>query len=91
MKCWKCGREWLDLGPKLSFRALCDYCHSWQHCCKNCKNYRMGKPNDCRIPGTDPIGDRTAANLCDEFIVKGDGPDSGGPSLEDVSKRLFKD
>lgn len=49
-----------------------------------------GKPNDCFIPGTDSISDRTAANLCEEFVAKGAGPEQAKISPEDIAKRLFK-
>jgi hypothetical protein len=49
-----------------------------------------GKPNDCLIPGTDPISDRSAANYCDEFVASGQPPKQG-PRPEDVAKKLFKD
>ncbi len=91
MNCWNCGTTLVDLPLKLSFRATCDHCHAWLHCCKNCKNYMPGKPNDCFIPGTDAISDRTAANLCEEYIAKGTGPEQPKISPEDIAKRLFKD
>jgi hypothetical protein len=51
-------------------------------------NYQPGLPNDCKIPGTDPIADRAAANFCDEFVVLGK-PSAQRPNPNDVSKRLF--
>ena len=88
-KCWKCGNE-LDLSAKVSFRAICAKCSSWQHCCRNCKNYQPGLPNDCKIPGTDFIADREGANFCEEFQILGVGP-SAKKDPNEVSKRLFGD
>jgi hypothetical protein len=72
MNCWKCGAklEESSLG-KISFRAICEKCHSWLHCCKNCVNYKPGLPNDCYIPGTEFISDREASNFCEEFKILG--------------------
>lgn len=68
MNCWKCGHSLSTFSNgKIPFRAVCDNCHFGLHCCQNCKHYRPGLPNDCAIPGTDPISDRTANNFCEEF------------------------
>ena len=57
---------------KVSFRAECSHCGADLHVCVNCKNHALGKPNECKIPGTDPIRDREKANFCEEFQVKTD-------------------
>ncbi len=91
MKCWKCGAEQPDITyGKLSFRALCDKCSAWLHCCKNCKNYRPGLPNDCFIHGTEQIADREASNFCEEFKLSGQGPELTGDSNK-AEQKLFKD
>lgn len=89
-KCWHCGVEQGELssGQKLSFRAICDKCGAWLHCCKNCVNYKPGLPNDCLIPGTDLISDREASNFCEEFVLKGAGLEKK-KSISDASLRLF--
>ncbi len=91
MKCWNCGAT-LDEPSwgKLSFRAICDVCNAALHCCKNCIYYKPGQPNDCAVPGTDYVADRTATNFCEDFKLLGQAPakkvDSGS-----VAKRLFGD
>lgn len=57
---------------KIAFRAVCPHCGVDLHTCTNCRYYAPGKPNDCIVPGTDPIRDREASNLCEEFKVKTD-------------------
>lgn len=90
MKCWHCGTELADPpGGKISFRATCDKCQSWLHCCKNCKNYKPGAPNDCAVPGTEYIADRESSNFCEEFQLLGQAPQKK-PNIDDISKRLFK-
>lgn len=85
--CWKCGTTLPE--AKIAFRAICDKCQSYLHCCKNCKNYKPGLPNDCHIPGTEYVADRESFNYCEDFVLKGDGPP---PRIDpdDVAKRLFK-
>ncbi|SCA64149.1 Uncharacterized protein SCG7086_CG_00070 [Chlamydiales bacterium SCGC AG-110-P3] len=86
--CWKCGVEIKLPDGKVSFRAICDSCSSWLHCCRGCRNYQPGLPNDCRIPDTDPIADREAANFCEEFVLLGQGPTKSASAI-DVAKKLF--
>jgi len=89
MKCWHCGTTVEDPPRgKLSFRAICEECSTWLHCCRNCKNYKPGLPNDCAVPGTEPIADREACNFCDEFQVLGAGPKQTA-NPKDVDRRLF--
>lgn len=90
MKCWNCG---FDLNPteKIPFRALCDQCSFYLHCCKNCRNYKPGLPNDCAVPGTEYIADRTANNFCEDFEPLGEGPSHPKISSQDVEKKLFGD
>lgn len=91
MKCWKCNLDLEDppLG-KLSFRALCDHCSAWLHCCKNCKNYKPGLPNDCLVPGTEYIADREGSNFCEDFKLLGLGSQKSG-DLNRAAQKLFKD
>ncbi len=91
MNCWKCGINLADPPDgRLSFRATCDKCMAWLHCCKNCLNYKPGAPNDCAVPGTEYIADREAANFCEEFKLSGKAPVKTADPNE-IAKRLFKD
>lgn len=90
LSCWKCGKPLEDLPPRISFREICPHCHAYLHCCKNCVNYQPGLPNDCKVPGTDPIADREAANFCEEFKILGKPPQKTADP-KDVLKRLFGD
>jgi hypothetical protein len=98
--CWNCSKLVSDVGAKIGFRAACLHCSSDLHVCKNCRYYAIGKPNDCLVPGTDPIRDREKANFCEEFKPK--LPDSpsptpkksnilGEPEKKKDFKSLFKD
>lgn len=68
MKCWHCGTDLPDppMG-KLSFREACDKCNAALHCCKNCRYYKPGLPNDCVVPGTEWVANREAINFCEDF------------------------
>jgi len=89
--CWKCGTslEFLPNRP-LPFRAACDKCHSPLHVCKACKFYQPSKPNECLVPGTEPISDREAVNFCEDYLFLGKGP---APQVDrkEIEKRLFGD
>lgn len=90
MKCWKCAADLPDPEfGKLLFRAECDACGAALHCCRNCKYYHPGRPNECDVPGTDFIVDRAKANLCEEFKLR--APDTAPPkqAVSDVESRLF--
>lgn len=91
MKCWNCGHESSDpFGGKIAFREICNTCGAALHCCRNCIYYSPGRPNDCMVPNTDYIADRTAINFCEEFKLLGKGPTATkGPS--DAAKKLFGD
>lgn len=73
---------------KIGFRAACIHCGADLHVCKNCRYYAIGKPNDCLVPGTDPVTDRERSNLCEEFKPK--TPAEEQKSM-DKAKRLFGD
>lgn len=88
MFCWKCGAPLESQASKIPFKAICDVCNAWLHCCRNCVNYRPGLPNDCAIPGTDSIADRELNNYCEEFVVLGKAPPAK-MDPDSVSKKLF--
>ncbi len=72
MNCWNCNATLPDFSfGKVSFRATCEKCLADLHCCKTCRFYKPGRPNDCMIPGTDFIADQTKNNLCVEFSLLG--------------------
>lgn len=91
MDCWNCGAH-LEDPPmrKLSFRAVCDKCNMGLHCCKNCKYYKPGLANDCMIPGTERISDRSANNFCEEFSLLGKAPAAPNRPSKQGFEDLFK-
>ena len=67
LNCWKCKKLISDVSIKIAFRATCISCSADLHVCKNCRYYSVGKPNDCIVPGSDPISDKEQSNLCEDF------------------------
>lgn len=90
MNCWICGAH-LNHKDKISFRATCETCNGDLHCCKNCKFYSPGRPNDCAVPGTDFIADRSKNNFCEEFSILGRGPAQNKPEAKKRFDDLFKE
>lgn len=91
MYCWSCGTKLEEFSfGKMPFRAECSKCNASLHCCKNCVYYKPGLPNDCAVPGTDFVRDRSAMNLCEDFKALGKPP-TAKPSLDEIAKKLFLD
>lgn len=86
--CWKCGAS---VEEKVQFRSICEHCFAYLHCCKGCSNYCVGKPNDCLIPATDPISDREKNNYCEDFKILKGSNNTKKTSVDEVSKKLFKE
>lgn len=89
MHCWKCRKTIGDEPAKIGFRAECPLCGADLHVCMNCKFHAPAKPNECAIPGTDPVRDREKGNFCEEFRLKPWSEDSYSDALK-KAKRLFE-
>lgn len=86
-KCWSCGvpLEQSSAG-KIGFRATCPACDAWIHCCLGCRYYQSGRSNDCLIPGTERISDRSNINFCEDFKILLNAPKQ---SPQDKAKQSF--
>lgn len=92
MKCWQCGASLPDPEfKKIGFRAECEKCGASLHCCQNCRYYHKGLPNDCEVPGTEFIFDRSKMNLCEDFRLRAENTGKADVDLSDVESRLFGD
>lgn len=92
MTCWHCHAPLTNItSGKLSFRAQCEKCLSDTHCCRGCKFYKVGRHNDCLIPGTEWVSDREKNNFCEEFHPA--TLSTAKPSINALDKfnRLFKE
>lgn len=74
---------------KIGFRSECLHCGVSLHVCKNCRNYRPGKPNDCLVPGTDPISDREAMNFCEDFSLAPSTPTTDAEAARKKARKLL--
>lgn len=92
--CHKCGTPWIGATAQPGVKATCDKCFAYLHCCKNCKHHDTTKPNQCRVPNTEAIAVRTAANFCDEFMFIEDAGSRGKPkhtAARDAFDAVFGD
>lgn len=63
--CWHCGAglTHADYGRE----NYCLSCGKATRCCRNCRLYQRGRPNDCVEPLAEPIADKARANFCEHF------------------------
>ncbi|TVQ87560.1 MAG: hypothetical protein EA400_10900 [Chromatiaceae bacterium] len=73
--CWHCGAALgsADYGRETS----CLACGRPTRCCRNCRHYARGRPNDCVEPLAEPVADKARANFCEHFDPI---PDPGTPA-----------
>lgn len=78
--CWSCGLGLtkLDLGRE----SRCTGCDKPIHCCRNCRFYAPGRPNECREPLVERVIDKLRSNFCEYFepnpqpVTAGANPDA---------------
>ncbi|MDI6785014.1 MAG: hypothetical protein QME64_13090 [bacterium] len=87
-KCYKCGEPYLELNP-FSFQTICTKCHSYPHCCFNCRLYDPNASNKCKSPTAEWVIDREKYNYCDEFEFAESKSDTKS-SKEDTKTKLDK-
>lgn len=63
MRCRRCGTAYEG---KVGFKAVCQSCGAWLHCCLQCRLFNAGA-NRCRSSTTEMVRDRDAMNYCEEF------------------------
>jgi len=86
MYCPKCKSK---LSEQISFRSTCENCEIDLHVCVNCKNYSIGKPNDCFVPNTEYVSDREKNNYCEDYSPLKAPTDDKKASKDEVSEKLF--
>lgn len=72
--CWHCGAGLTaaDYGRELA----CLACGKPTRCCRNCRMYRPGRPNDCLEPIAEEVADKERATFCEHFDP---APSPAGP------------
>mgnify|MGYP005857156567 CR=1 FL=1 len=68
--CHSCGTEWFSEKKQPGVKEYCEKCTAYLHACVNCRFHKPSAHNQCAIPNTDWVGDRTGCNFCDEFEFK---------------------
>ena len=63
--CWHCGHSLrtVDLGRE----TTCLGCGKATRCCRNCRFFSPGKPDDCSETIVEAVSDKTRANFCEFF------------------------
>ncbi len=86
LQCHRCGTPSPD-DPR-SFRAVCERCGAFLHCCRSCEHYEPGRHNDCREPNAERVADKEAGNFCDFFRPRPDPAPARVPPADDARARL---
>ena len=96
--CWNCGQGLTKLEYGRELR--CPRCDKPTHCCRNCRHYAPGRPNECREPMVDRVIAKDRANFCDWFqpLLRSHSPQAGETqstatdpeSLKRAAEDLFK-
>jgi len=66
-RCHKCDAEWAGEKRVPGFKEYCENCSAYLHCCLNCRFHDPAYHNQCQIPNTDWVGNKSGLNFCDEF------------------------
>ncbi len=65
--CHACGTPWVSEKKSPGVKEYCEKCSAYLHCCLNCRFYNPAVHNQCDIPTTEWVSDKSGANFCDEF------------------------
>lgn len=90
--CWTCGQGLtrLDLGRE----SRCPGCDQPVHCCRSCRHYAPGRPNDCMEPLSERVVEKQRANFCELFEPNlkrtGGTPASPAPDPRQAAEALFR-
>lgn len=91
--CWNCGHGLtkLDYGRE----STCLACDKPTHCCRNCRQYAPGRPNECLEPLVDRVVEKTRSNFCEFFEpsahTTGSSASASHPDqLRGAAEELFK-
>ena len=86
--CYNCSAVWGDR-TQPGFRATCDDCGMYWHCCRNCRFHDTTQPNECRIPNIELVAEKEKANFCEEFTLAERDETGVTPSGGDGAKHRF--
>jgi len=89
--CWHCGAALTaaDYGRE----NACLSCGRPTRCCRNCRFYERGRPNDCVEPIAEEVVDKQRATFCELFAPaqQPGGTASGTPTCTDALRQAAED
>lgn len=65
--CWNCGTSLEDVPQPISRHANCSNCFEALHCCRLCRHYAPGRPDDCDNDRAEAPTNKETANFCEYF------------------------
>ncbi|NEV60726.1 hypothetical protein [Thiorhodococcus minor] len=91
--CWSCGQALCI--PDYGRETNCIGCGRPTRCCRNCRHFAPGRPQECMEPMVERVLDKTAANFCELFEPSSPTADqapgvSAPEALRQAAEDLFK-
>ena len=66
LRCHTCGTAIADIGT-IGFDTNCGKCQTALRCCRNCRHFDSSARWQCRAEVQEAVGDKLAANRCDQW------------------------
>jgi hypothetical protein len=85
--CHKCNTPWESENRQPGFKEVCLKCGAYLHCCKNCRFHLPTAHNQCYIPNTEYVVNRTGLNFCEEFAFREGLPQNNAESKKQQQAR----
>ena len=85
LSCHQCG---LKAGKgRVEFRALCEGCSGFLHCCMNCRHYDQKSHHECRSwASVEYVKEKDGINFCEEFVPGAPGLGKSAKGRAEIEK-----
>lgn len=87
--CWHCGHGLVR--ADLARENTCPGCGKSTRCCRNCRWYAPGRPNECREPMVERVLDKEKANYCELFAPSMEAGAQARPGADDGLRKAAED
>lgn len=87
--CWSC--KWALTKADYGREVTCPGCGKSTRCCRNCRQFAPGRPNDCLEPMAERILDKAKANFCEHFEPAENPLSSGETADRDALRQAADD
>lgn len=67
LTCWNCGESLTEVPLPISRHENCPQCFTELHCCRLCRFYDPGIPDQCEEDRADPPVNKEVGNFCEWF------------------------